>query len=121
MKKIILSSFVVLATVFSFSSCKDDTAEMTDSELYTEILNYGKYSDEEVGDLDELTVSMNLAVYTWAGDTMSYGTWTVSGGNLIITDTQAVGAANPGATTTLAISNEGKELTNSTGDVLKKQ
>lgn len=121
MKKFILSFFVVLATAISFSSCSDDTDTMSDDDLAKEIINYGTYSNENEADLYVLTVTASQATLVVDGDVFSKGTWTVSGGKLIITDTVNEGYAQIGAVSTFTISEEGKVLTAEDTTVLKKQ
>lgn len=102
MKKFIFAFFVVLATTLSFSSCADE--ELSDGELYTNILVNGEYSDKDVADLDELTFVGNTVTWVYDGSVLLTGTWNVVDGKVVITESDA-------SVTYLKISDEGDKLT----------
>lgn len=120
MKKFFLAIMVAAATMINFTSCKDDTDDMSNDDLAKNIVNYGSYSDEEVDDLDEVTFTTSLATYNYDGELMIKGAWRVEGGMVIITS-DGTGLIAAGEEIVLTIAKEGKELTTTAGDVLKKK
>lgn len=114
MKKFIYVFFVAILATVSFTSCSDDTDEMSDSELYSAILGLENYQGQmEDGTKIFLNLDSNGTISTYKltlgeGVTaldLSEGTWSVYEGKVIAIDNDGVSSYN------VLISNEGKTLT----------